>query len=62
MVKDWRGFRLSGIPEEAMEELRTHERTGRPLGSERFVKKIEGTLGRILCKQKPGRKKRDERN
>lgn len=43
-----------------MEELRKHERTGRPLGSERFVKKLERTLDRILHKQKPGRKKGDE--
>jgi hypothetical protein len=50
----------SGIHEEEIEELRKHEQTGRPLGSERFVKKLERTLDRILHKQKPGRKKRDE--
>ena len=60
MVKDWKGFLSSGIHEKEIEELREHERTGRPLGSERFVKKLERTLDRILHKQKPGRKKGDE--
>lgn len=57
LVKDWRGFLSSGISEKEIEELRKHERTRRPLGSEGFVKKLEGTLGRLLRKQKPGRKK-----
>jgi putative transposase len=62
IVKDWRGFLLSSIPEKEMNELRKHELTGRPLGSERFIEKLERTMGRILHRQKPGRKKRDERN
>lgn len=61
IVKDWRGFLLSAISEKEMEELRKHERTGRPLGNERFVEKLEGALGRILGRQKPGRKTGDER-
>jgi hypothetical protein len=35
-----------------------HERTGRPLESERFVKQLEKTVDRIRQKQNPGRKKR----
>jgi len=62
MVKDWKGFLLSGINDKEMEELRKHERTGRPLGDERFVKKLERTLQRILHIQKPGRKRGDEKN
>ncbi|VUZ83807.1 Transposase IS200 like protein [Candidatus Methylomirabilis lanthanidiphila] len=57
IVQDWRGLLLPSISEKEMNELRTHERTGRPLGNERFVENLEGTLGRILRKQKPGRKK-----
>lgn len=60
MVKDWRGFLLSAIPDKEIEELRKHELTGRPLGGEHFVKKIEKALGRILRRQKPGRKKEKE--
>ena len=38
-----------------VEELRIHNRTGRPLGTERFVRRLEKQLGRILGPQKGGR-------
>jgi len=60
IVKDWRGFLSSSMPEDEITEFRAHERTGRPLGSERFIGKIEKTLGRILRIQKPGRKKKEK--
>jgi putative transposase len=41
-----------------MEAVRYHERTGRPLGGEKFVDKIEKALGRMLHRQKPGPKQR----
>jgi putative transposase len=52
IVGDWDGF-LS--PEEGKEgeEIRRHERTGRPLGNEDFIIEIENLLARILRKQKP---------
>jgi hypothetical protein len=53
-------FILTGTPEKEIEELRKHERTGRPLRNEGFVKKLERTLNRILHIQKPGRKKGNE--
>ena len=56
IVTDWRGFLLSPLSEKDIEALRKHERTGRPFGNERFVEKLEVTLGRILRRQKPGRK------
>jgi len=62
MVNDWKGFLLSGINDKEMEELRKHERTGRPLGDKKFIDKIERTLGRVLHTQKPGRKKGDKKN
>ena len=37
-------------------EIRSHERTGRPLGDEEFVQKLERTLGPVLHRRKPGRK------
>ena len=37
-------------------EIKRNECTGRPLGSEEFVKKIENELGRKLSRQKPGPK------
>ena len=55
IVGDWGGF-LS--PEEGKEgeEIRRHERMGRPLGNEAFIIGIENLFGRILRKQKPGPK------
>ena len=38
--------------------LRRHENTGRPLGDERFVKRIGRLLGRKLLPGKPGRPKK----
>jgi putative transposase len=55
MVDDWASF-LSTEPGEDEEELlRRHERTGRPLGSKRFVAKLEKLLGRTLRPRKGGR-------
>jgi putative transposase len=55
--KSWNKF-LGEYPEEPeIEILKKHERTGRPLGSESFVKEVEALLGRLLQPQKAGRKK-----
>ncbi len=55
--KRWSKF-LNEYPEEAeIELLKKHERTGRPLGSQTFVKKVEILLGRFLQPQKAGRKR-----
>ncbi len=37
-------------------ELQHHERTGRPLGAESFLTKLEGLLNRVLKPKEPGRK------
>jgi putative transposase len=50
-------------PEDSEEEysaLRKHERTGRPLGSKRFVGLLEEKLGRVLKPQKGGRQKKQK--
>jgi len=60
-VGDWKMF-LDEEPSAAtVEALRRHERTGRPLGSEGFVEKLEGLIGRRLRPKKAGRP-RKERN
>jgi len=42
--------------------LRQHERTGRPLGGEAFLKRLERKLGHFLHKKPAGRRpKRDEK-
>lgn len=55
MVGDWRSF-LSVGTEEEMKQIRKHERTGRALGNESFVEKLEALLERTLKRQKPGPK------
>ncbi len=42
--------------EEKIKMLQQHERTGRPLGNESFLTRLEKSLGRLLKPKKPGRK------
>ena len=56
MVTDWRAFLDSAPPEEELEQLRDHGRTGHPLGNAAFIAGLEKTVGRILRPRKPGRK------
>lgn len=56
MLDNWKSF-LSEVPCCSVEErLRQSERTGRPLGSDKFLSEIESTLGRSFKKKKPGPK------
>ena len=58
LVPDWRGFLAQGLDENDREAIRKSERTGRPLGADRFVKRLERRLGRPLARGKPGPKPR----
>jgi len=58
---DWRKFLSSALSTEGIEDLRRHERTGRPLGGTSFVEQLEGKLRRKLAPQKPGRKPKREK-
>ncbi len=60
VVGDWKGFLLTGDPEEEIKEIRRHERTGRPLGRDRFVIGLEEALNRTLRYQKSGPKKKKQ--
>ena len=57
-VRNWGEFLLQVAPQHQMEALRHHERTGRPLGEEDFVAKLEKSLGRILHRRRPGPKQK----
>jgi putative transposase len=59
-VPDWQAFLAEACSHEEYEEIRAGERTGRPLGSSSFIKKLEEHLGRPLARQKPGRKLKSE--
>lgn len=54
---DWKELLLSASSDEEYENLRLHERTGRPLGSEAFLDRLEHLTSRTLKKQKPGPKR-----
>jgi putative transposase len=55
-VGDWAAFLAAGLSEAEHAAIRAGERTGRPLGSADFVAGLEQRLGRVLARQKPGRK------
>jgi len=55
-IKDWHSFLSKGLKDSKIHELKKHERTGRPLGGEKFIERLEQLLHVRLRKQKPGRK------
>ena len=65
-VGDWDEYLSAGVDEDLVRDFRRHERTGRPLGSESFLRRLEKRLDRILIPKKRGpkgpRKKRKPRN
>lgn len=64
MMPDWESFLAEPDEKGFAEALGSHSRTGRPLGSQDFIEKLEQALGRRLRPGKPGpkkkRRKRDE--
>ena len=60
-VDNWREFLLGGLDPDDAALIRRHENTGRPLGSPRFVERLERILGRALRRQKPGPKPKTTR-
>jgi hypothetical protein len=57
MIGDWRAFLNSAVPEAELRDIRRHARTGRPLGDETFLARLERIVGRALRPKKPGPKK-----
>jgi len=58
MVGDWQGLLDSALSEKELTEFRGHGRTGRPLGNETFIERLEALVGRVLKPQKGGRPKK----
>ncbi len=56
LAPDWAASLRQGLDEDDRDAIRAAERTGRPLGSARFTKRLEKRLGRTLAKRKPGPK------
>jgi putative transposase len=57
VIKDWSEYLR--MEDEKVKELRKNIGTGRPLGTDDFLKVLEEKTGRALIKQKPGRKPKD---
>ncbi len=58
MVGNWKAFLSKEVSDQKVKEIRCHELTGRPLGSESFLNKLEALLNRTLRHQKVVREKK----
>lgn len=57
-IKDWRAYLREGLDAEVSDVFKKHESTGRPLGDEAFLIRLERITGRVLRKRKAGRPKK----
>lgn len=55
-IENWSEYLSIDNTSKIDKRIQLHERTGRPLGSESFIDKLEGLCGRSLRPLKPGRK------
>ena len=55
-ICDWYKYLSEDSSPEQLESLRQSTKTGRPVGSDEFVGRLEDLTGRRLRRQKPGRK------
>jgi len=53
-VDDWSEYLAGAADPDELRELRRHNRTGRPLGSDEFITQLEQMTGRDLKPKKPG--------
>ena len=58
LAGDWRRLLSSVVGEEDLQRLRERDRTGRPVGDDAILERLERQLGRVLRRQKPGRKRK----
>ena len=58
--KSWSDFLTEKITFEEREDLQKHERTGRPLGSLKFIERLEKMLNLKLKPEKPGKKTKNK--
>jgi len=61
-VDNWAEFLRQDTDTLFVEQMSKHQRTGRPLGSENFVLKVEKILHRMLRPKKAGRKSKKGRS
>ena len=58
-VDSWGKFLAGKISQEDEQLIQMHERTGKPLGNEPFVRRMEKLTGREFFPKKPGPKKKN---
>jgi putative transposase len=58
-IPDWAAYLGQRDDPKEVKEFLQHEQTGRPLGSEDFLRRLEALTGRVLVPRKKGRKKRN---
>lgn len=58
MIDDWKGFLNTKVDKPDINLLKLHERTGRPLGDNTFIGRLEKILNRDLKKKKTGPKEK----
>jgi putative transposase len=58
---DWADYLNEALPENALNTIRKHERTGRPLGNDFFISGLESITNRRLLPKKPGPKTKSEK-
>lgn len=61
-VPNWAAVMAEEVAEARIHALRRHEATGRPLGGESFVDRLETAIGRFLRPKRPGRKRKAAMN
>jgi len=54
-IEDWAEYLTEEVAEEDRRLFQEHSRTGRPLGSIDFIRRLEQITGRVLIKKKQGR-------
>ncbi len=57
-IPDWASYLREETHDAEIELIRSHSKTGRPLGDDEFISELERITGRCLRKRKPGRKKK----
>ena len=63
--RNWRamlrhGLEAGDLSPDAEAAIESHQRTGRPWGSDAFIARLEDASGRTLARRKPGRKRKEK--
>ena len=60
IIENWQNFLDLALSDAEIRLLQLHERTGRPLGNNAFIEKLESLLKINLKKKRAGRRKKEK--